>query len=206
MQTGWSGFSFPAPPLLGDLREEFSTLASRRGLRPARFWYWRQVAKTVPNLLYAELLLDSWQILAGLIAGLVLLWLANIPIAVTWNYYPSHWPEPLRLLWLVCFPIAALIVPPMLSGYVVGWASKGRGMIVTILLSFVVLAARVTVHSLYPGHVPIGGPPIWSLFWWEFNVIHPTVIPVSLVVWPAATFVGGLIARKAAPTAVHPAR
>jgi hypothetical protein len=74
--------------------------------------------------------------------------------------------------------------------------------IVTILLSFVVLAARVTVHSLFPGHVPIGGPPVWSLFWWEFRAVHPIVIPVNVVVWPAATFVGELIARKAAASAL----
>jgi hypothetical protein len=83
-----------APPILGDLREEFSILTSRRGLSSAYFWYWRQVAKTIPHLFYAELVLEPWQTLASLITGLVLLWLANMPIAVTWNYYPSYWPEP----------------------------------------------------------------------------------------------------------------
>ena len=184
------------PLILGDLREEFSTLTSSRGLRSARFWYWRQVAKTIPNLLYAELLLGPWQVLLGVVAGLFLLWLGNIPLAAIWDRYPAHWPEPLRLLWLVCFPIAALIIPPMLSGCTVGWLSRRRGMILIVLLSFAVLAARIVSHSLYPGHVPMGGPPFWSILWWERDPFHPTVIPLNIVVWPAATFVGGAIARK----------
>jgi hypothetical protein len=188
-----------APSILGDLREEFSTLASQRSLRYARSWYWRQVSKTIPHVFYAELFLEPWQTFTTLVAGLVLLWLANVPmISLTWNYYPYHWPEPLRLVWLVCFPIVALILPPMLSGCIVGVASKKRGMIVTILLSFAVLAARVTLRSLYPGHVP-GPPSVWSLLWLEAE-------PANVVVWPAVTLLGGLIARKTAPHLVGPAR
>jgi hypothetical protein len=72
-------------------------------------------------------------------------------------------------------------------------------MIVTILLSFAVLATRVTMRSLYPGHVP-GPPPVWSLLWLEAE-------PANVVVWPAMTFLGGLIARKTtAPSLAGPAR
>jgi hypothetical protein len=68
-------------------------------------------------------------------------------------------------------------------------------MIVPILLSIAVLAARVTLLSLYPVHVP-GPPPVWSLLWWEYT---PAPFVSANVVWPAATFLGGMVARKATP-------
>jgi putative ABC transport system permease protein len=37
-------------PLLGDLEEEYRTIATEFGKRHARIWYWRQVIKSLPNI------------------------------------------------------------------------------------------------------------------------------------------------------------
>jgi hypothetical protein len=98
----------------------------------ARLWYWRQVAKTVPHLFYAQLVLEPWQVFAAVVTGFLLLVLAYMPLyAVFPRYYPipaEGWPESLRLaclcIWL-CLPYVQYILPPMLAGWIVARASKG---------------------------------------------------------------------------------
>ena len=125
-----------APPILDDLREEFSAVASRRGMWSARLWYWRQVAKTVPHLFYAHLVLELWQVFTAVVAGLPLLALAYMPLSAGFpRCYPAaDWPEQLRLAWIaLCawvLPSVQLILPPMIVGWIVARASKGRDMVV----------------------------------------------------------------------------
>jgi hypothetical protein len=136
-----------APPIVGDLREEFSAVASRRGKWSARLWYWRQVAKTVPHLFYAQLVLEPWQVFTAVVTGLVLLALAYMPLYVVQplrfpglSRYYSDWPEPLRLAWIAFwgpwgFPIVLYILPSILVGWIVARASQGRDMVVTTVFS-----------------------------------------------------------------------
>jgi hypothetical protein len=193
-----------APPILGDLREEFSAVASRRGMWSARLWYWRQVAKTVPHLFYAQLVLEPWQVFTAVVAGLVLLALAYMPFyavqPVLARYYPAHsyWPEPLRLAWVALwawvYPNVELILPPMLVGWVVARASKGRDMVVTIVFSCASFSLGMIVlfilFSYYP-HVAPKPRSVWSFFW--------LTRPYETIVAPIVTFIGGLIARKMSP-------
>jgi hypothetical protein len=165
-----------APAILGDLLEEFSAVSSRRGSRSARSWYWRQSVKTIPHLLSAQFRVAPWRNLATALGGVLLLWLANTILMTTVSgYYPVNWPEPLRLFWLVCVPVA-LLIEPMAAGWIVAWTSKGREMVVTIPFSLTTFALKVIL--LFPTR-GAGRSPLWSYFW-----------------LPIAIFVGGVIRRK----------
>jgi hypothetical protein len=106
----------------------------------ARLWYWRQVVKTVPHLFYAQLVLEPWQVFTAVVAGLLWLALAYMPLyAVLPRDFPAtDWPETLRLallcIWL-CLPFVQYILPPMLVGWIVVRASRGCDMVVTIVFS-----------------------------------------------------------------------
>jgi hypothetical protein len=183
-----------APPILGDLREEFSAVASRRGMWPARLWYWRQVAKTVPHLFYSQLALEPWRVFSAVVAGLLLLALAYMPLyAVLLRWYPADWPEWLRLAWL-CLPYVQPYLPPMVVGWIVARASKRRDIIVTIVFSFATFLMGVIpwlIHFSYGPAEVSHLMSVRSLLW----LAHP----YAAIVAPIGTFIGGLIARKMAP-------
>src|SRR5580704_12882034 len=75
-------------PIIGDLREEFSSVAFQRGLRFARQWYWRQAARTVPHLCLAQLAMQPWQTCGALVAGLLALTLAYMPLYLLYIVSP----------------------------------------------------------------------------------------------------------------------
>lgn len=194
-----------APPILGDLREEFLAVASQRGMWSARLWYWRQVAKTVPHLFYAQLALEPWQVFTAVVAGLVMLALAYMPLyAVLPRDFPAtDWPESLRLallcIWL-CLPFVQYILPPMLVGWIVARASKRRDMVVTIVFScatFLLGIIPLLIHFSY-SQVATLPRSVWFLFW----LGHP----YAAIIAPIGTFIGGLIARKTARALTRPAR
>ena len=203
-----------APPILGDLREEFLVVASRRGMWSARLWYWRQVSKTVPHLFYAQLVLEPWQVFTAVVAGLVLLPLAYMPfyavqpvLARNIRVY-SYWPEPLRLAWIALwtwvYPNVELILPPILVGWIVARASKGRDMVITIAFScasfslgMIVVLILFILFSYYPSVVP-KPRSVWSFFW--------LTRPHEAIAAPIGIFIGALIARKMAPALAKPAR
>ncbi len=178
-------------PILGDLLEEFSAEASRVGVNSARRWYWRQSAKSIFDLLDAQLRLAPWRNLASVIAGLLLLWVANMPlVGIPRLHYPGNWPEPLRLAWLAfvpTLPIANLIFPPMLITWAIARMNNRREMAVTALLTVVIVAVRLISLLIYGPVAEI--PPAWSPFW--------LADPIGVVVCPVAMFLGALIARRA---------
>jgi hypothetical protein len=189
----------------------------------ARLWYWRQVAKTVPHLFYAQLVLEPWQVFTAVVAGLVLLALAYMPlyvlqpVQVLARYYPAHSSESLQyawqVLWLGVLPIVLYILPSILVGGIVARASKGRDMVVTIIFScttfllgiipFLILFFYVSyVHKLpiSQAHLVVPSPrPVWRLFW----VMHLYEGPIAA---PIGTFIGGLFARKMARALARPGR
>ena len=176
-------------PILGDLLEEFSAEASRVGVSSARRWYWRQIAKSIFHLLDAQLRLAPWRNVASVIAGLLLLWVANMPLVEIPRLHYGNWPEPVRLAWLAfvpTLPIANLIFPPMLIAWAIARMNNRREMAVTALLSVVIVAVRLISLLIYGPVAEI--PPAWSPFW--------LADPIGVVVCPVALFLGALIARR----------
>lgn len=180
-------------PILGDLVEEFSAVVLRRGVRSARRWYWRQGVKTVLHVFEAQLRIAPWQSLAVFMAGLLLMWIANMPLLGGYlEHWPGNWPDPLRLAWMACaptLPLADLIFPPMLIAWAIARMSRRREMVVTMMLSVTIAAVRLIAVFIY-GRVA-GIPPVWSPFW--------LADPIGMVACPIAILAGGMIARKMVP-------
>jgi hypothetical protein len=177
-------------PILGDLLEEFSAEAVRMGVSSARRWYWRQSAKSILHFLDAQLRLAPWRSLASVLAGLLLLWVANMPLVGIPRLVSSgDWPEPLRLAWLAfvpTLPIVDLIFPPMLIAWAIARMNDRREMAVTALLGVLIAAVRLISLLIYGPSAEI--PPTWSPFW--------LADPIGVVVCPVAMFLGALIARR----------
>lgn len=183
-------------PIIGDLKEEFGIVASRKGLSLARWWYRRQVTKTLPHLFFRQLGTAPWETFAALAVGLAVLWLANMPMIAIRNYYPMHWPELVRLAWLVGYPAAALAIPPLLSGCLVAWLTKKRGLADTLLLSFGVAALRLAIVWFFPQHLP-APPPVWSLLWLRFTPFWLRLgDQLGVAIGPLMVLAGGLAVRR----------
>ncbi|HWC98489.1 MAG TPA: permease prefix domain 2-containing transporter [Candidatus Sulfopaludibacter sp.] len=180
-------------PILGDLVEEFSAVVLRKGVRSAQRWYWRQSVRTVFHLFDAQLRIAPWQSLAALIAGLLLMWIANMPLLGGYlEQWPGDWPDPLRLAWMACapmLPFADLIFPPLLIAWAIARMSTRREMVITMMLSVTVAAARLIAVLHYDSVAGI--PAVWSPFW--------LADPTGVVACPIAILAGGMIARKMAP-------
>jgi hypothetical protein len=180
-----------APPILGDLLEEFSTIVSRRGAGAARKWYWRQSAKTVPHLLIGQFRSAPWRILATVIAGVLLQWVTDALLLSGILYYPVHWPEPLRLLWMAAgdktspLPFVAAIS----VGWIVAYISRRHEMAVTTALSLTIGTLRA-FGFFHHWHFSVR-PPSWS-----FLFVGGPGLPSVVLSVPIAILVGGLLARK----------
>jgi hypothetical protein len=162
-------------------------------VRSARRWYWRQSARTVLHLFEAQLRIAPWQSFAIFMAGLLLMWIANMPLLGGYlEHWPGNWPDPLRLAWMACvpmLPLADLIFPPMLIAWAIVRMSKKREMVVAMMLSVAIAAVRLMAVFLY--RRVAGIPPAWSPFW--------LADPIGVVACPIAILAGGMIARKLAP-------
>ncbi len=183
------------PQILGDLLEEFSTIASRQGIGSARGWYWRQSAKAVPHLISIQFRLAPWRNLAGVVVGLLLLWQANVLVLSTglWVGYPADWPQPLRLLWLASFPDSFLVIAAILVGLIVAYLSERREMAVTLIFSVTTGTLRVISFFVHWRQFQPGGTPFWS-----YLLLGGTGPGTGVVAIPIAILAGGLIARKVA--------
>jgi hypothetical protein len=62
-----------AEPILGDLMEEFSHLASISGIAIARDWYWRQAVKTSAYLAGSAFRTAPWSAAAAVVGGSLLI-------------------------------------------------------------------------------------------------------------------------------------
>jgi hypothetical protein len=127
-----------AEPILGDLLEEFSDFASKRGVKSARRWYWRQTVSTVAHLFAAGFRSErSWAI-AGGIVGFFLLqaflveFLERTILAQTSTRF--LWTKDAFFLW--CFLVSFII------GCIVAAEAKGREIAATLTLSFILCNLR----------------------------------------------------------------
>ncbi len=183
------------PQILGDLLEEFSTIAARQGIGSARRWYWRQSVRAVPHLISIQFRLAPWRNLAGVLVGLLLLWQANALVLSTglWVGYPADWPQPLRLLWLASFPNLFLVIAAILVGWIIAYLSEKREMAVTIVFSVTLATLRLISFFVHWRQFQPGRTPFWS-----YLLLGGAGSVTGVVAIPIAILIGGLIARKMA--------
>ncbi len=181
-----------AETIRGDLLEEFSEVASRRGGAVARRWYWRQSVKTIGHLSA-----DGFRALPGLMAVSVLAawlldvggnWLVRKAVVAILSRFRVYAYVDAYTFW-VLHDIVVRITISMSMGYVAAAAVKGREMIAAI--TFSLLFGLLHGVSLLPvlRHLPE---------WYDYRFPRPfvAVLLVNTVVSPVLIVMGGLLCRK----------
>lgn len=157
-----------AESLVGDLFEEFSSIASTSGIASAQRWYWRQAGKTVAHLAAGTLRSAPFFIAATVIGGLLLnRVVSGLPepaiFAVLHRYriFDRHFSA---YVFLATDGIAiGHVVASMLVGCVVALAAKGKELVTTTTLSLVLCAmAGAVVFLSSEGQ----GLVLWMLPWY----------------------------------------
>ncbi len=157
--------------ILGDLLEEFSLLASKSGVGPARSWYWRQTIKTVPRLAGFGFGAAPWMTVAAVLGGfllrkLVASWIGPVTFAVLERYqgfFAHHFSV------YLFFASTALDIEHLITflfiGFAVALASRQREMVATMVLALIygamALVAAVYVVTKF-GDVGY----LWRLTWY----------------------------------------
>jgi hypothetical protein len=174
-------------PVLGDLSEEFSTIAAGVGLGPARRWYWQQSARTIPHLAWRSIRLAPGSTGILVVAGLLMVGLADL--AGQWalnillmNADPSDYISGVmvgRLLDVVRFAV----VPGML-GWALARMARGREVVVTSLVAAVMEGIFVWNVVILFYVAQREWPPLVTI------VIHMgTTVPLALML-------GGVLRRS----------
>jgi len=154
--------------ILGDLLEEYSSLASREGTAFARRWYWRQTLKTIVHLIPTAFTVAPWSTAAGLAVGFTATKpLVRLPgriiLAVLERYqvYEHHFAT------YVFFASTGIDLGILISflcvGCIVAWIAKGTEMAATIVLSMVQVAMALVAVVYLLGKS--GGLHFWMLSW-----------------------------------------
>jgi hypothetical protein len=169
-----------AEPLLGDLLEEYSHLASQSGIAFARSWYWRQTRKTVAQLVGNALHAAPWLTAATVIGGLLLNRLVHgrserAIFAVLFRYQVL---DPNSNAWAL-FATIGPIIASLFIGCVVALAAKRRETVATVTLGAVLCAMTGAAVML-----PVAKGQT-SILW---------VLPWNVADW-FAIMIGGAIVR-----------
>ncbi len=130
-----------ADAIVGDLHEERLAIASRDGARVARWWYWRQVLRTVAQLAIAPIREAPFTFSLVGIVGLVLL------LPLTWGAFwlggqivvrvPMYQYVPATVFWR-----GVTLLPCLSMGALIGVAMGSRAM-----SGALAVCAAMTVHA-----------------------------------------------------------
>ena len=135
--------------IVGDLLEEFSAIASRAGLAPARRWYWRQSVWTVAHLLRGQVRHAPAETIAFGIGGF-LLWVLveralqiSAETAVKYSNVYAH--VNAVTFWRAIDTIARYLLPGLV-GWVIARAARGREMMAVLSAA---LATTIWIVAIY---------------------------------------------------------
>lgn len=152
-------------PLVGDMLEEFSHLASESGIAFARKWYWRQTWKTITHLVVNAHRTAPWLTAATVIGGLLLDRLvtgrserAIFAFLFRYQFFFLH-ASIFALFAAIEHFIASLFI-----GCVVAFAAKRKEMAATATLVALLCAmtGAAAVQWLARGQAPL----LWMLPWY----------------------------------------
>jgi len=142
-----------AESILGDLLEEYSHLTSESGIAFARRWYWHQSLKTIAHLAGRAYRVAPWSTAATVVGGYLLGGfmhdLLDKVLSALTDRYLTYWSLHFHA-YMFCAGYGILIgnlVASMLVGCFVALAAKGREMVATMTLSFVL--GMMAVNGLW---------------------------------------------------------
>lgn len=170
--------------ILGDLAEEFSLVAVRSGVRPARNWYWRQAIKTLPRLANFGFRSAPMMTLAAVVGGILLRKLvaplvgtSTFAILERYEVFFEH-----HFGAYLFFASTGLDIEHLLTflliGFIVAFAARGREMVATAMLG-VIFAAMAVVGSTYAALRSGDTALLWRLTWYfadSFAIVVAGVI------------------------------
>ena len=145
--------------ITGDLFEEFSHLASEKGIVHARRWYWRQTVKSIPHLLAAGFRTAPWTITAVVTGAFLLRWFLSVlsspaingAIDAVLSRYRVYEHDPqYYVFWLTSSVLIVRLIVNALFGALVAAAGEGRGMTATVTLGLggILLAIHATLLTV----------------------------------------------------------
>jgi hypothetical protein len=174
----------------GDLLEEFSELASKSCAASARRWYWRQSVKTVAHLIATGFVVTPWLIAGTVVGGWLLGWAAywvteKAVVAVHYRYQVCAHIGAYDF-WLLYGVLIERLIEPFVIGCIVAVAAKGREMIVTMTLGFLIAGWS----GLVLGH--------YRQYWSEPNFSLAPLL-LTTFVSPVMIVLGGGIVREIRP-------
>jgi hypothetical protein len=143
----------------GDLLEEFSQVASEKGIASARRWYWRQTVRTTAHLVGAGFRTAPWTITVVVAAGFLLRWSVswlsdpaiNRAIDAALDRYRLYEHDPQAyIFWLTSSMLVVRLIVNALIGVLVAVVAKGREMTATMTLGLigVVLAIQAALLTV----------------------------------------------------------
>ncbi len=157
--------------ILGDLLEEYSSLASHAGSAFARRWYWRQTLKTIVHMIPAAFTVAPWSTAAGVAVGFTARkLLGGLPesmiFAVLERYqvYEHHFA--IYMFFASTGLDLAILITCLCQGCIVAWIAKGTEMAATMVLSLISVAMLLFIFPyllVKTGHPNLGFTPIWTL-------------------------------------------
>jgi hypothetical protein len=159
-----------AETMEGDLLEEYTHIASKRGAPFARRWYWRQTAKTIAHLAGTGYRTAPWSTTAAVAGGFLLRGLAAkfvepVIFAVIDRYqiFEYHF-STYKFLASTGIDIGHILVF-LFVGCVVALGAKGREMVATMTLGLIF--AAMVVFAFPVEATRTGGDAFqWRLTWY----------------------------------------
>lgn len=186
--------------ILGDLSEEFSRLASTKGIVHARRWYWRQTVTTIPHLLATGFRSAPWTITALVTGAFLLRWFISsvsdpavsrsLDAVLTKYRVYEHDPQA-YVFWLTSSMLTVRLVVNAFFGALVAVAAKGREMAATIALGFLGVALAIQSTWLTVARTGDHGV-LWTL-------PHTVAFSMSIVAAGAAVRTYRALARTRQP-------
>ena len=137
-----------AETIEGDLQEEYTHIASKRGAPFARRWYWRQTAKTIAHLAGTAYRTAPWSTTSAIAGGFLLRRLAArfvepaiFAVIDRYQIFEHHF-STYKFLASTGIDIGHILVF-LFVGCVVALGAKGREMVATMMLGFIFSAMAV---------------------------------------------------------------
>jgi hypothetical protein len=129
------------PAIVGDLLEEFSTIASRSSITAARRWHWRQSARTIAHLIGSQVRHAPTETVAFAIGGFVLYVVAERALHMSAEALGSHTRVYFYLsavpYWSVITAVERYVLPIMV-GWTIARAARGREIMVALSVGTIV--------------------------------------------------------------------
>ena len=158
-----------AESIEGDLLEEYTHIATKRGASFARRWYWRQTAKTIAHLAGTAYRTAPWSTTAAIVGGFLVRRLAAgfvepLIFAVLDRYQVfEHHFNAYRFFASTGIDIGHIIVF-LFVGCVVALGAKGREMVATMMLGFIFGAMAVAAFLVIVSRTG-NDAFLWRLTW-----------------------------------------